>query len=120
MARLLSVLQAQGLSEPIADFVAHVLDAFPPSVAVGLASVPPALSFASGPARPNDKLLEPLTERELEILSYLGTDLSTPAIADALYVAASTVRTHVKSIYAKLAVHTRDEAVARAQSLGLM
>jgi LuxR family maltose regulon positive regulatory protein len=69
---------------------------------------------------PEAQLVEPLTEREVEVLHYLGTSLSTPEIARELVVAPSTVRSHVKSIYGKLGVHRRMEAVARARELGLL
>lgn len=69
---------------------------------------------------PEAQLVEPLTERELEVLHYLGTSLSIPEIAQELVVAPSTVRSHVKSIYGKLGVHRRMEAVAQARELGLL
>lgn len=65
-------------------------------------------------------LVEPLTERELQVLRLLRTDLSVPEIADTLFVAVSTVRSHTKSIYNKLEVHGRAQAVARAEELGLV
>jgi LuxR family maltose regulon positive regulatory protein len=64
-------------------------------------------------------LVEDLSERELQVLRLLNSSLSIPEIAEELTVAASTVRTHVKHIYAKLDVHSRLEAVAKAQDLGL-
>jgi LuxR family maltose regulon positive regulatory protein len=72
------------------------------------------------PPPPRPRLAEPLTERELEVLRYLGTSLSIPEIAQELFVAPSTVRSHVKSVYGKLGVHRRMEAVARAQELDLL
>ncbi len=65
-------------------------------------------------------LAEELSERELDVLRYLPSQLSTNEIADELYVATSTVRSHIKSIYGKLAVHSRREAVARARELDLL
>jgi len=65
-------------------------------------------------------LIEPLSERELEVLRLFGTELSGPEIADELVVALSTVRTHTKSIYRKLGVNNRRAAVKRAAELGLM
>jgi len=65
-------------------------------------------------------LVETLSERELEVLRLLPTFLSSTEIAEELFIAASTVRSHIKSIYGKLDVHTRREAVARAQDLGLL
>jgi LuxR family maltose regulon positive regulatory protein len=65
-------------------------------------------------------LLEPLSERELQVLKLLGTDLTVPEIAEHLVIGVSTVRSHVKSIYGKLAVHSRYEAVVRAGELKLL
>ena len=64
-------------------------------------------------------LIEPLSERELDVLRLLGTDLGGPAIARELIVSLNTVRTHTKNIYAKLAVNNRRAAVRRAAELGL-
>jgi LuxR family maltose regulon positive regulatory protein len=65
-------------------------------------------------------LLEPLSERELQVLRLLATDLTVPEIAEQLVISVSTVRSHVKSIYGKLGVHSRYEAVARATELKLL
>ena len=65
-------------------------------------------------------LIEPLSERELEILSLLKTELSGPEIAEELMIALSTVRTHTKSIYSKLNVNNRRAAVIRAEELDLI
>ena len=65
-------------------------------------------------------ILEPLSERELEVLRLLRSSLTVPEIAGELFVAESTVRSHVKSIYGKLGVHRRMDAVQRAQALGLL
>jgi LuxR family maltose regulon positive regulatory protein len=65
-------------------------------------------------------LLEPLSESETRVLRYLPTNLSAPEIAGELYVAVSTVKTHVKHIYGKLGVHCRAEAVKRARAVGLL
>ena len=64
-------------------------------------------------------LIDPLSERELDVLRLLGTELDGPAIARELMVSLSTVRTHTKHIYAKLAVTNRRAAVRRAAELDL-
>ena len=69
---------------------------------------------------PKQDLIEPLSERELEVLRLLGSDLSGPDIARELVVSLNTVRTHTKSIYAKLGVNSRRAAVRRADELGLL
>ena len=65
-------------------------------------------------------LIEPLSERELDVLRLLGTDLGGPDIARELTVSLNTMRTHTKSIYAKLGVNNRRAAVRRAAELGLL
>jgi LuxR family transcriptional regulator, maltose regulon positive regulatory protein len=65
-------------------------------------------------------LIEPLSERELDVLRLLGTELDGPAIARELMVSLNTMRTHTKNIYAKLAVTSRRAAVRRAAELGLL
>lgn len=67
------------------------------------------------PARPRP-LLEALSKGELRVLRYL----TAPEIAGELYVSRNTVRTHVKSLYAKLGTHHRTEAVERARALDLL
>ena len=64
-------------------------------------------------------LIEPLSERELDVLRLLGSDLGGPEIARELVVSLNTVRSHTKSIYAKLGVNNRRAAVRRAQELDL-
>ena len=65
-------------------------------------------------------LIEPLSERELDVLRLLATELDGPAIARELMVSLNTMRTHTKNIYAKLAVTSRRAAVRRAAELGLL
>ena len=61
-------------------------------------------------------MVEPLTERELEILRLLTTHLSSTDIAGELTISVNTVRTHIKSIYGKLGAHSREEAVQKAEA----
>jgi LuxR family transcriptional regulator, maltose regulon positive regulatory protein len=63
---------------------------------------------------------EELTKRELDVLRLLEGALATQQMADSLYVAPSTVRTHIKSIYRKLGVTSRKEAVQEAYAKGLI
>ena len=71
-------------------------------------------------ASPPQKLVEPLSERELEVLRLLGGDLGGPEIARQLSVSLNTVRTHTKNIYAKLGVTSRRAAVRQARELKLI
>ena len=61
-----------------------------------------------------------LTERELSVLRLLPGELSQREIGEALFVSVNTVKSHTRSMYRKLRVATRDEAVARARSMGLL
>ncbi len=64
--------------------------------------------------------IEPISQRELEVLRLFKTELSGPEIARELVIALSTVRTHTKSIYSKLNVNNRRAAVKRAEELHLI
>jgi LuxR family maltose regulon positive regulatory protein len=65
-------------------------------------------------------LIDPLSERELDVLRLLGTDLDGPDIARRLVVSLNTVRTHTRHIYTKLGVTNRRAAVRRAADLDLL
>ena len=82
-----------------------------------MAELVDALEPASGRA---PGLLEPLSERERDVLRLLPTLLPNTEIAGELFVSVNTVKTHVKSIYRKLDVSSRREAVARARQLRLL
>lgn len=65
-------------------------------------------------------IVEPLTERELTIVKYLPTMLKAAEIGADLFVSVNTVKAHLRSIYRKLDVRNRRDAVERARSLGLL
>ncbi len=65
-------------------------------------------------------LVEPLSERELDVLHMLRTELNGPEIARELGISLNTLRTHTKNIYGKLGVHSRRSAVRRAKTLGIL
>jgi LuxR family transcriptional regulator, maltose regulon positive regulatory protein len=65
-------------------------------------------------------VVEPLTEREREVLVHLSGLLSTAEVASAMYISVNTVKTHLRSIYRKLAATHRNEAVRRARQLRLI
>ena len=70
--------------------------------------------LAPPPASVGDAGAEELSERELQVLRLLATELSGPEIASQLYVSVNTLRTHTKHIFSKLDVNTRRAAVRRA------
>ena len=78
-----------------------------------------AVSTTEDRAPVSQGLIELLSERELDVLRLLGTDLGGPDIARELVVSLNTVRTHTKNIYAKLGVNNRRAAVRRAAELDL-
>ncbi len=67
----------------------------------------------------NSRLVEPLSEREIEVLRLLRSELSGPEIAQQLVVSLNTLRTHTKNIFNKLGVNNRRAAVRRAEELDL-
>src|SRR5258707_15294056 len=69
---------------------------------------------------PGQQLIEPLTRREREILALLGQGLSGPEIAEKLTLAKSSVKWHIQQLYAKLSVNSKEQAIRRAQALGLL
>lgn len=77
-----------------------------------------AVPASGGPT--SQPLIEPLSQRELDVLRLLSTELSGPEIARELVVALSTVHTHIKRIYSKLNVTNRRAAVKRAAELNLI
>lgn len=95
---------------PDADHVGYVDDL----LATARRSVGPARALAP-PA-----LVEPLSSREVTVLRYLCSRLTYREIAAALYVSLNTLKTHVKSVYRKLGVASRDDAVDAGRRLGLI
>jgi LuxR family maltose regulon positive regulatory protein len=84
------------------------------------ANTPAAAPGRSGrPVQPGS-MPEPLSDRELDVLRLLASDLDGPAIAREMVVSLNTVRTHTKHIYTKLDVNNRRSAVSRAHQLGLL
>jgi LuxR family maltose regulon positive regulatory protein len=71
-------------------------------------------------AQPAKPLIEPLSERELEVLHLIAQGLSNREISERLFLALSTVKGHNRIIFDKLQVKRRTEAVARARNLGLL
>jgi LuxR family maltose regulon positive regulatory protein len=108
MVRLLRRALAEGIAP---RYVSQLLAAFGDSAQ----SVPPAAQ-----ALADQPLIEPLTERELEVLRLIAAGLSNREIAQELFVAVSTVKTHINHIYGKLDAKSRTQAVAKAQALDLL
>ncbi|MCO6450768.1 MAG: tetratricopeptide repeat protein [Caldilineales bacterium] len=108
---IMAALLKEAVNHDIApDFVQHLLHAF------GEVEIAPAI--AQSPI--SQPLLEPLTDREMDVLRLLATELTGPEIARELVVSLNTMRTHTKNIYAKLGVSNRRAAVRRAEELNLI
>lgn len=125
MARLLHEAAARGMAP---EYVHRLLTAFPTAV---LAQDSPPKTHSTGPkgtiARrrggqysPQYEIIEPLSERELEVLQLIAEGLTNPEIASRLFLSLNTVKVHTRNIYGKLNVHRRTQAVARARTLGIL
>jgi LuxR family maltose regulon positive regulatory protein len=69
---------------------------------------------------PESDLIEPLSEREMEVLQLVSQGLTNREIAARLFLSLNTVKAHTRNIYGKLSVHNRTQAVARARALGAL
>jgi LuxR family maltose regulon positive regulatory protein len=78
------------------------------------------LPAAPPDSKPVPPVIEPLSDREREVLQHLAGMLSTMEIATEMYISVNTVKTHLRSIYRKLSVAHRGEAVRRARQLKLL
>lgn len=81
-----------------------------------------ATAPAAGPAEASSAgpLVEPLTEKEAEVLRHLAALLCTEEIARTMFISVNTVKTHIRGIFRKLAVSRRNDAIRRARGLGLL
>jgi len=111
MAALLSRLREQERKHGPTPYVDTVLAAF------GQDGMGPERAGLSMTAQP---LLDPLSEREREVLRLMVRGDSNQEIAETLVLSIDTVKRHVSNIFSKLGVHTRVQAVARARALGLL
>ncbi len=112
-ADIMQLLREAAAHEIVPDYAGKLLSAFGADQSLDVEMAPSA-------APASTSLIEPLSQRELDILRLFKTELSGPEIAQELVIAVSTVRTHTKSIYNKLNVNSRRAAVKRAIELGLI
>ncbi|NLG99171.1 MAG: winged helix-turn-helix transcriptional regulator [Chloroflexi bacterium] len=121
IAQILSgILRDENSAEDLRPYAARLVSAFPESVfACDFAPKPPS-AVAPDFAAPLLPEVEPLTDRELEILRLIAQGLTNRQIADRLYISTGTVKVHTNNIYSKLGVNSRTSAVARARLLGLL
>ncbi len=118
--RMLIEKQTRNLDPPRRDFSDKILAAFiQPAVALKSHPIGQSAPIGRSGLNGNSGMVEPLSERELEVLKLLRSELSGPEIARRLIVSLNTLRTHTKSIYNKLGVNNRRAAVRRAGELNL-
>jgi LuxR family maltose regulon positive regulatory protein len=98
------ILQAARTRDVLPDYVDELLGAF-------------AIDFELSPQQ---VLPEPLTPREQDVLQLMVAGLTNPEIAEALVIAAGTVKKHAANIYSKLGVSNRTEAAKKARELDLL
>jgi len=110
--RLLIEKQSRNRDHPLSDYVDKLLAAFTQPVAAPKMAAP-----KSAIIHKKSDTIEPLSERELEVLKLLRSELSGPEIAQQLIVSINTFRTHTKNIFIKLGVNDRRAAIRRAEDL---
>ena len=132
---MLSLLQAAVAAGVGGDFAQQVLQTFQQIVqnatqvlpakevnaslnGTGVAVTTPSHSTTESPRAV--VLIEPLTDRETEVLALIGNGLNNQAIADQLVISIATVKRHISNLYGKLGVEQRTQALARARELGLL
>lgn len=118
LAEAVAAADASGLAQPL-------IDAGPPLRALleanpDLLAGRESLNVTGQEPKDKPRLVEPITEREADVLRYLPTLLRRSDIARELSVSSNTVKAHVRSIYHKLGVGSRRDAVDRARALGLL
>jgi LuxR family maltose regulon positive regulatory protein len=109
---LIPLLQSVASKRLFPDYCRKLLAEFKEALSLPLRSPSPAIVAAS--------LVETISEREIDVLRLLADGLTYQEIAETMFVSVNTVKSHLKSIYGKLGVHNRREAVAQARLLHLL
>jgi LuxR family transcriptional regulator, maltose regulon positive regulatory protein len=127
MAELLTRMEANEGIPHLKEYILKLLSVFDiykemrPSGSTSVKQAVSRQSLVEPEVQPaKNRQVEPLSERELEVLRLLRTDLSGPEIAHECIVSLNTIRTHTQNIYAKLGVNNRRAAVRRAEELDLL
>ena len=95
-----------------AHYIRHLLAAFPGNG--------PKQAVSSRTQAPVSELVEPLSEREIEVLRLIAEGLTNSEIASRLYLSLNTVKVHTRNVYGKLGVNNRTQAVVRGTALGIL
>jgi LuxR family maltose regulon positive regulatory protein len=109
LARLLYEAASCGIAP---DYALRLLAAFPVAQ--------PDQTASPEPQPPRPDIVEPLSERELEVLELVAQGLTNREISSRLFLSLNTVKAHTRNIYGKLGAHNRTQAVARARALGIL
>jgi LuxR family maltose regulon positive regulatory protein len=112
MQMLLTQWLAHASAGPLRDYAIHLLSQFD--------AEPNVVTPAQEKVSTTGDLVEPLSQRELEVLHLMALGRTNQEIAQQLIVAPGTIKAHTASIYRKLDVANRTEAVARARQLGIL
>jgi LuxR family maltose regulon positive regulatory protein len=128
LAQWLVLSKAEGLArapaDPLRDYATRLLAHFDVEPALATAAQPRVAQAGDlvepGLQQIKDVLVEPLSQRELEVLHLIALGMTNQEIAQQLVIAQGTVKAHAASIYRKLDVANRTEAVARARQLGIL
>jgi LuxR family maltose regulon positive regulatory protein len=114
--------EGEPMAALLADLRVAARDGRKPASGASPASLGTLLAAFGGhePGPYRTGLIEPLTERELEVLRLLASGRSNAEMAAELFVEQSTVKTHLIHLYSKLGAHSRTQAVARARALQLL
>jgi LuxR family maltose regulon positive regulatory protein len=112
MQRLLVQWLAQAGSSPVREYAARLLSLF--------TDEPQAVTISKEKASASRDMIDPLSQRELEVLHLLSLGKTNQEIARQLFVSRGTVKAHTANIYRKLDVANRTAAVARARQLGIL
>lgn len=105
MERLLKIAASQHISPA---YINNLLAAFQPVLEI------------HQEATTQERLVEPLSFREIEVLQLISEGLTNPEIASRLYLSLNTVKVHTRNIYGKMGVNNRTQAAAKASELGIL
>jgi LuxR family maltose regulon positive regulatory protein len=114
MRSLLTDMLESAVTDVPREYARQLITAFENEGRIG---TPRAQQNATRAAQP---LVEPLSDRETEVLQLIAQGYTNREIGEALYIALNTVKGHTREIYGKLDVHSRTQAVVKARSLGIL
>jgi LuxR family maltose regulon positive regulatory protein len=120
MRMLLAQWLAHASAGPLRDYAIHLLSQFDAEPHLVTAAQEKASPAGDPSASSGQALVEPLSKRELEVLHLIALGRTNQEIARQLIVSPGTIKAHTASIYRKLDVANRTEAVARARQLGIL